>query len=622
MPDLYNKQKTDVRYYCRIILILVADALSVVAAHLLSLLVRFDFKYREIPQIYTDNILYMLPIATLTTLAVYYVFRLYHSIWRFASLTEVYRIIGAYFVIAILLFTENRIERINLPRSCMFMGIILNLIFCMGIRFSYRIFRGSVFRINPKDRELIERANVMIIGAGAAGRELITDLKLDKRYKVRVIIDDNKTTWGRYLGGIKIGGGRNSITELCEKYDIDRIIFAIPSASDKDRREILNICKETGCKLQTVPGLTQIVSEEVSVSRLRDVNLEDLLERDEVRVNNSEILEAISDKVVMVTGGGGSIGSELCRQIAAANPKLLIIFDIYENNAYDIEQELKRKYPDLKVEALIGSVRNTDRINNVLKQYRPDIIFHAAAHKHVPLMEKSPNEAVKNNIFGTYKTALAAAKYGVKRFLLISTDKAVNPTSFMGASKRVCEMIVQMMNRKSSGTIFAAVRFGNVLGSNGSVIPLFKQQIAEGGPVTVTHKDIVRYFMTIPEAVSLVLQASYYATGGEIFILDMGKPVRIDDMARNLIKLSGYKPDEDIEIVYTGLRPGEKLYEELLMDDEGKEKTANNMIYIGHPIEMNDSEFEEKLRILDEASKKDSAEVKSMVADIVGTYHP
>ncbi|WP_044957295.1 polysaccharide biosynthesis protein [Butyrivibrio sp. LC3010] len=622
MPDLYNKQKTDVRYYCRIILILVADALSVVAAHLLSLLVRFDFKYREIPQIYTDNILYMLPIATLTTLAVYYVFRLYHSIWRFASLTEVYRIIGAYFVIAILLFTENRIERINLPRSCMFMGIILNLIFCMGIRFSYRIFRGSVFRINPKDRELIERANVMIIGAGAAGRELITDLKLDKRYKVRVIIDDNKTTWGRYLGGIKIGGGRNSITELCEKYDIDRIIFAIPSASDKDRREILNICKETGCKLQTVPGLTQIVSEEVSVSRLRDVNLEDLLERDEVRVNNSEILEAISDKVVMVTGGGGSIGSELCRQIAAANPKLLIIFDIYENNAYDIEQELKRKYPDLKVEALIGSVRNTDRINNVLKQYRPDIIFHAAAHKHVPLMEKSPNEAVKNNIFGTYKTALAAAKYGVKRFLLISTDKAVNPTSFMGASKRVCEMIVQMMNRKSSGTIFAAVRFGNVLGSNGSVIPLFKQQIAEGGPVTVTHKDIVRYFMTIPEAVSLVLQASYYATGGEIFILDMGKPVRIDDMARNLIKLSGYKPDEDIEIVYTGLRPGEKLYEELLMDDEGKEKTANNMIYIGHPIDMNDSEFEEKLRMLDEASKKDSAEVKSMVADIVGTYHP
>lgn len=601
---------------------MVADALSVVAAHLLSLLVRFDFKYREIPQIYTDNILYMLPIATLTTLAVYYVFRLYHSIWRFASLTEVYRIIGAYFVIAILLFTENRIERINLPRSCMFMGIILNLIFCMGIRFSYRIFRGSVFRINPKDRELIERANVMIIGAGAAGRELITDLKLDKRYKVRVIIDDNKTTWGRYLGGIKIGGGRNSITELCEKYDIDRIIFAIPSASDKDRREILNICKETGCKLQTVPGLTQIVSEEVSVSRLRDVNLEDLLERDEVRVNNSEILEAISDKVVMVTGGGGSIGSELCRQIAAANPKLLIIFDIYENNAYDIEQELKRKYPDLKVEALIGSVRNTDRINNVLKQYRPDIIFHAAAHKHVPLMEKSPNEAVKNNIFGTYKTALAAAKYGVKRFLLISTDKAVNPTSFMGASKRVCEMIVQMMNRKSSGTIFAAVRFGNVLGSNGSVIPLFKQQIAEGGPVTVTHKDIVRYFMTIPEAVSLVLQASYYATGGEIFILDMGKPVRIDDMARNLIKLSGYKPDEDIEIVYTGLRPGEKLYEELLMDDEGKEKTANNMIYIGHPIDMNDSEFEEKLRMLDEASKKDSAEVKSMVADIVGTYHP
>ena len=599
-----------------------ADAFSVAFAHLLSLLVRFDFRYGDIPQLYKENIVYMLPIAVATTLIVYYIFRLYHSIWRFASLTEVYRIIAAYFVISVLLFMENRIDRVNLPRSCIFMGIILNIIFCMGIRFSYRIYRGSIFRITPKDRELIERENVMIIGAGSAGRELITDLKLDKKYKMRVIVDDNRTTWGRYLGGIKIGGGREEIAALCEDYDIDRIIYAIPSASDKERRAILNICKETGCKLQTVPGLNQIVSEEVSVSKLRDVNIEDLLDRDEVKVNNDEIFEALRDKVVMVTGGGGSIGSELCRQIAAASPRTLIIFDIYENSAYEIEQELRRKYPELEIEALIGSVRNTDRINNVIEEYQPDVIYHAAAHKHVPLMEKSPNEAVKNNIFGTYKTAMAAAKYGVKRFVLISTDKAVNPTSFMGASKRVCEMIIQMMSRKYDNTIFAAVRFGNVLGSNGSVIPLFKKQIAEGGPVTVTDKDIVRYFMTIPEAVSLVLQASFYAKGGEIFILDMGKPVRIDDMARSLIKLSGFKLDEDIEIVYTGLRPGEKLYEELLMDEEGKEKTANNMIYIGHPIEMDDESFEKKLKYLGEMSKKDSKDIKAVVADIVGTYNP
>jgi len=616
------ESKIDFKYYARIILILFADALSVVLAHLLSLLVRFDFRVYDIPELYIGNIIYLLPIAIVTTLVVYYVFRLYHSIWRYASLTEVYRIIGAYFVISILLFTENRIERLNIPRSCMFMGIILNIIFCMGIRFSYRMLRGSFFRLSTRDRELIDRTNVMIIGAGSAGRELISYLKFSRKYNVRVIIDDNKTTRGIYLSGIRIGGGRDRIVKLCQKYDIDRIIFAIPSASDKDRRDILNICKETGCKLQTVPGLSQIVSEEVSIKQVRDVNIEDLLERDEVRVNNNEIFEAIKGRTVMVTGGGGSIGSELCRQIAAASPKRLIIFDIYENNAYAIEQELKRKYPELEVEALIGSVRNTDRINGVIEEYRPDIIYHAAAHKHVPLMEKSPNEAIKNNVFGTYKTAVAAARYGVKRFVLISTDKAVNPTSLMGASKRICEMIIQMMSRKGSETCFSAVRFGNVLGSNGSVIPLFKQQIAEGGPVTVTDKDIVRYFMTIPEAVSLVLQASFYATGGEIFILDMGKPVRIDDMARNLIKLSGYRPDEDIKIVYTGLRPGEKLYEELLMDEEGKEKTDNNMIFVGHPIKMDDRIFEDKLSDLKTAAENDSPDIKKIVADIVENYHP
>ncbi len=611
--------KLDKRYYLRLILLMLADAASVLVAHVVALLARFDFKVSSIDAMYTDNILYFLPLAIVTTIVIYYIARLYHSIWRYASIAEVYRIIIAYAFIALALFAEIRIPRFNIPRSCLFIGIVLNAVLCVGIRFSYRMLRGSSidFRINKKD---IVYENLMIIGAGSAARELITDLKLIKRYRIRILIDDNRTTWGRYLQGIKIGGGRNDIIRLCEKYEIDRIIYAIPSAPVKDRHEILNICNETGCKLQTIPGLSQIVSGEVSISKLRDVNLEDLLQRDEIKVNNDEILEAIKGKVIMVTGGGGSIGSELCRQIAAAAPKRLIIFDIYENNAYDIEQELKRTYPHLSVEAIIGSVRNYDRILDVLSQYKPEVIYHAAAHKHVPLMEKSPNEAIKNNCIGTYNTALAAATVGVKRFVMISTDKAVNPTNIMGASKRICEMIVQMMNRKYPGTCFTAVRFGNVLGSNGSVIPLFKQQIAEGGPVTVTAKDIVRYFMTIPEAVMLVLQASYYAKGGEIFVLDMGKPVRIDDMARNLIKLSGYKPDEDIKIVYTGLRPGEKMYEELLMDEEGMQKTANNMIYIGRPIEMDDEKFSEQLKELEAASAKDSDNIKEIVSRVVETY--
>lgn len=618
MGNFYNNTK---RYYARVVLILLADILSVVVSYVTALLVRFDFRYMEIPELYKGNILYLLPLAIVTTIVVYYVFRLYHSIWRFASLAEVYRVMLAYFVLSVIMFAEIRIDRMNIPRSCLFTAIILNVILCLGIRFSYRVVKGSsgkLFDIGSFSE--VQRDNVMVIGAGHAARELLTDLKLVKTYKVRVLIDDNQTTWGRYLQGIKIGGGRNDIVPLCEKYEIDRIIYAIPSAPSEDRREILNICKETGCKLQTVPGLLQIVSGEVSVSKLRDVNLEDLLERDEVKVNNSEIFSYIRDKVVMVTGGGGSIGSELCRQIAAAGPKQLIVFDIYENNAYQIEQELKRTYPDLDVQALIGSVRNTSRVRSVLKNFRPDVIFHAAAHKHVPLMEKSPNEAVKNNVMGTYKTALAAADYGVKRFVLISTDKAVNPTSLMGATKRICEMIIQMMDRKYPDTVFSAVRFGNVLGSNGSVIPLFKEQIAEGGPVTVTDKNMVRFFMTVPEAVSLVLQASYYAKGGEIFVLDMGKPVKIDDMARNLIKLSGLRPDVDIKIVYTGLRPGEKMYEEILMDEEGKKKTDNNMIYIGKPIEMDDELFMKQLEDLDEASKKNAGNIKELVAGVVDTY--
>ncbi|MGN0171126.1 MAG: polysaccharide biosynthesis protein, partial [Lachnospiraceae bacterium] len=405
------------------------------------------------------------------------------------------------------------------------------------------------------------------------------------------------------------------------KYSITRIVYAIPSSNGDERKEILNICKETGCKLQTIPGVYQLVNDEVSVSKLRDVEITDLLGREQVQVNNDEIFATIAGKVVLVTGGGGSIGSELCRQIAHAHPKQLIIFEIYENNAYDIQQELERSCKDLNLVTLIGSVRNAKRIGDVMKKYQPDVVFHAAAHKHVPLMENSPNESIKNNVLGTYNTALAAAENHVKKFVLISTDKAVNPTNIMGASKRLCEMVIQMMDRRYSDTNFVAVRFGNVLGSNGSVIPLFKKQIAEGGPVTVTDKRIIRYFMTIPEAVSLVLQASYYAKGGEIFVLEMGEPVKIDDMARNLIRLSGFIPDVDIKIEYTGLRPGEKLYEEMLMAEEGLQDTENKLIHIGKPIEMDDEWFMEKLEELEQMSYQETDYIREFVAEVVPTYH-
>ena len=451
---------------------------------------------------------------------------------------------------------------------------------------------------------------------------LIKELKSSDRVagKVVCIIDDNPNKHGRFIEGVEIVGNRHDIVNMAEKYRVTDICYAIPSLPIQERTEILNICKETNCHLQTIPGMYQLVNQEVSISRLRDVEITDLLGREQVRVNNEEIFASIAGKTVLVTGGGGSIGSELCRQIANANPQKLVIFDIYENNAYAIQQELKHTNPELNLVTLIGSVRNTNRINSVMQTHRPDVVFHAAAHKHVPLMEDSPNEAIKNNVMGTYKTAQAAARFGVRKFVLISTDKAVNPTNIMGASKRLCEMVVQMMDRRSPDTSFVAVRFGNVLGSNGSVIPLFKKQIAEGGPVTVTDKRIIRYFMTIPEAVSLVLQASYYARGGEIFVLEMGDPVKIDDMARNLIRLSGFTPDVDIKIVYTGLRPGEKLYEELLMDEEGLQETENKLIHIGKPIEMDDGKFLEQLKRLEKASKEESENMKQIVAEIVPTY--
>ncbi len=611
------------RYLLKLMLLLIADAFSIALSYFIALWIRFDFSIQNTPVSEIDKLFIFIPCAVAISFVVYYLFRLYHSIWRFASISEVAHIILAYAVLAIILTIFNMVVPFRVPRSVLLMAYIISMFFCVMIRFGYRMAR---YLVND-DRFAVSEAgvdNVLLIGAGQAAREILKEQQLSGKREiiVKAIVDDSPLKQGRYLEGHKVEGTRKDIPELVKKYDIDRIIFSIPTASPKDKADILNICKETGCKVQTVPGISQLVNGEVSIEKIRDVEITDLLGRDEIHINLDEIFEAIKGKVIMVTGGGGSIGSELCRQIAAAKPKQLIIFDIYENNAYAIEQELKRKYPNLDLVTLIGSVRNETRIESVIREYHPDVIYHAAAHKHVPLMEKSPNEAIKNNVMGTYKTAKAAAENGVKRFLLISTDKAVNPTSLMGASKRICEMIIQMMSRKHPETVFMAVRFGNVLGSNGSVIPLFKKQIAEGGPVTVTDPNIIRYFMTIPEAVSLVLEASHYAKGGEIFVLDMGKPVKIIDMARNMIKLSGFTPDENgIPIKIIGLRPGEKLYEELLMGEEGMQKTKNELIYIGHPIEMDDDMFMEKLKMLDDESKNECAEIKKIVKDVVPTYH-
>lgn len=600
------------------------DIIGIGMSYFFALLLRFDFLYSKIPVEYLKGYLRSMPWMILITVTVFYIFKLYHSIWRLISLAEFKKILEAYLVLIPIYLVMGFLTHLSMPLSYYFMGYLLSFCFTVGIRFSYRLLRSWVNR--GKEMEHMKEGKeerVMIVGAGAAGQVLIKELHNSPKVRSRVCcaIDDNPYKKGKLLEGVPIVGNRYDIPEMAEKYGISRIIFAIPAASGKNRKEILNICKGTDCHLQTVPAVYQLVNGEVKVSRLRDVEISDLLGREQIKVNNEEIFAAIQGKVILVTGGGGSIGSELCRQIAHAEPKQLIIFDIYENNAYEIQQELKRKYPELDLIVLIGSVRNRNRITSVMEKYHPHTVFHAAAHKHVPLMEDSPNEAIKNNVMGTYKTATAAAAAGVKKFVLISTDKAVNPTNIMGASKRLCEMVVQMMNRQCPGTDFVAVRFGNVLGSNGSVIPLFKKQIAEGGPVTVTDKNIIRYFMTIPEAVSLVLQASYYAKGGEIFVLDMGEPVRIDDMARNLIRLSGYTPDVDIMVEYTGLRPGEKLYEELLMDEEGLQNTENELIHIGKPIQMDDEWFKDKLKELDKASRQETDRMKEIVAEIVPTYH-
>lgn len=619
-----NVREMKMQWIHKALLLLAADILGTLFSYYAALVMRFDFRPWNIPAEYMQGYLWSMPYWVIVTVVVFYGCRLYHSIWRLASVAEFRNILRAYILLVAAYVGGALFMSLRMPVSYYIMGFIISFCLTTGIRFSYRLAR---FYMSRQEMEHGGKGQdrVMVIGAGRAGQILIKELINSDQTNVKVccIIDDNPNKKGRMLEGIPIVGGRYDMVDAIKKYNINRIIYAIPATTGKNRKEILNLCKHTKCKMQTVPGVYQLVNGEVSVSTLRDVEITDLLGRAQVKVNNEEIFAAIKGKTVLVTGGGGSIGSELCRQIAKAEPKKLVIFDIYENNAYEIQQELKRKYKGaLNLDVLIGSVRNTNRINWIMDHYKPEVVYHAAAHKHVPLMEDSPNEAIKNNVIGTYKTAKAAAAAGVEKFVLISTDKAVNPTNIMGASKRLCEMVVQMMNRKCENTDFVAVRFGNVLGSNGSVIPLFKKQIAAGGPVTVTDKNIIRYFMTIPEAVSLVLQASYYAKGGEIFILDMGEPVKIDDMARNLIRLSGLEPDQDIEIKYTGLRPGEKLFEELLMAEEGMQDTDNELIHIGKPIEMDDEWFVEKLKELDEESRHEDGRIKEIVAGIVPTYKP
>ncbi len=621
----------------RALIIGVLDFVMIVLSFSVALLIRYDLKFTKIEDIYIQQSLIIIPICAVLIIVLMAVFKMYNSIWRFASFSEFERIVKAWICFTLIVFVAEVIdERITgfrrLPISVWVMAIIFGFVTTTAVRFSFRFLNYL-----RKDTSVTKDcSNIMIIGAGACGKDVIHEIVMSRHVNAKVCcaIDDNPVKIGREIDGVPIVGSRVDIQNAVEDYNIDEIIFAIPDAKGVDRKEILDICSATGCKVRIIPGIYQMIDGSVTVNSIRNVEIIDLLGRDPVKANVERIREYITDKTVMVTGGGGSIGSELCRQIAMAKPKLLIIFDIYENNAFWIERELRSKYGDsLNLIALIGSVRNTNRVNSVLEKYRPDIIFHAAAHKHVPLMEGSPNEAIKNNVGGTYKMAQAAVKYGVKRFVLISTDKAVNPTNIMGASKRICEMVIQMMDRRAQvlfdkgeinvRTTFSAVRFGNVLGSNGSVLKIFEKQIANGGPVTVTDKNIIRYFMTIPEAVVLVMESGAYAKGGEIFVLNMGEPVRIDDVARKMIKLSGLTPDVDIKVVYTGLRPGEKLYEERLMDEEGLRETEENKdISIAQPIPMDDEQFEKQLKELDLAAKSESDDIKQIVAQIVKTYKP
>ena len=627
------------------------DALAIIASYFVALWIRFDCRFSMIPAEYFHHYRHFVFIAVIVTEILFGCLHLYNSIWRFASYTELVRAVIGNVGSVVFHFAAMALIFGPMPLSYYVFGSIYQFVLTIGIRFSFRLmlwFRSALVQEREGKR-------IMLIGAGQAGQMILRDIKNSSRKYgvVKCIIDDNTNKWGRFIDGVIVAGGRDDILESVKKYKIDKIFVALPSASAETVRDILNICQESGCELKNLPGMYQLYGGEVSVSQMKDVSVEDLLGREPIKVDNRQIFEYLSDKVVLITGAAGSIGSELSRQIAERNPKLLILFDVYENTTYELQLELKDRFPHLNLKAIIGSVRDSRKLDEVFGTYKPEAVFHAAAHKHVPLMEDSPCEAIKNNTIGTFKTAYAAMMHGCKRFVLISTDKAVNPTNIMGASKRLCEMVIQSIDRKikdgrvedipnlfthevtssepaknmwrlplNAKTEFVAVRFGNVLGSNGSVIPLFKRQIAKGGPVTVTHPDIIRYFMTIPEAVGLVLQAATYAQGGEIFVLDMGAAVKIDMLARNLIRLSGYRPDVDIKIEYTGLRPGEKLYEEKLMAEEGMKKTPNKLIHIGSPLDFDPDLFFKQLENLMAASYANRDDIRSLVAEVVDTYHP
>lgn len=627
------------------ILLAVYDIMAVNVSYFLALLFRFDGFFSQIPDYYVRAYVKFIPIYTILCLVIFYASKMYQSVWQYASFNELARTCIGSTVASLLHILLITVIYYRMPISYYLWGSCFQMILLVAARFSYRFLLLEIRRVRSSDGS----HNVMVIGAGGAGQTIIRSIVRNRLSgdKVVCIIDDNPNKWNRYIDGIPIVGGRDDIMYFVEKYDIDKIYIAIPSASKENKRDILNICSETNCVLKNLPDFYQYANTDINIGSLRDVSVEDLLGREPLRTDMSDVFEMIKGKTILVTGGGGSIGSELCRQIAAHQPERLIIFDIYENNAYAIQQELREKYPEMELTVLIGSVRDSRRLEYVFKKYHPDIVYHAAAHKHVPLMEDSPCEAIKNNVVGTYKTAYAAMINNCKRLVLISTDKAVNPTNIMGASKRLCEMVIQAFDRcvkngdmSSISTLhihpraaaaepegklrteFVAVRFGNVLGSNGSVVPLFKQQIERGGPLTVTHPDIVRYFMTIPEAVSLVLLAGAYAHGGEIFVLDMGSRVKIDTLARNLIKLSGLVPDVDIKIEYTGLRPGEKLYEEKLMAEEGLKRTPNKLIHIGNPIPFDTAEFRAQLEELMTAAYDNDDDIRTIVKKMVPTYIP
>lgn len=643
--------KLKVQHWQKVMIFLIFyDIAAVSFSYFIALVLRFDLRFSLIPSTYLNPWMKFAPLYAVICLAVFWIFRLYQSIWQFASLTEFIRITEASVVTSILHIILITILFQRMPISYYIMGAGIQFFLLLIIRFAYRFL--LMFKA---ERNKTDVSRVMLVGAGSAGQTILKDMRGAKEINEKVVcfIDDNRNKWGRDVEGIRVVGGRDSIIENVQKYKIDKIYIALPSASARSRKNVIDICRQTDCEIKNLPGIYQLVLGEVSVSKMRKINVEDLLGREPVQMGTKEVTDFLSGKTVLVTGGGGSIGSELCRQVAAVpSVKRLIIFDIYENNAHAIKLELQDKYPDLDLVVLIGSVRDSRKIKEVFRDYRPDIVFHAAAHKHVPLMEDSPCEAIKNNAIGTYYTAFAAMAYNCEKFVMISTDKAVNPVNIMGASKRLCEMIVQTFARKIEAgkaselpdlnahtgglrtdedrlvipdhpkTEFVAVRFGNVLGSNGSVIPRFTEQIAAGGPVTVTHPDIIRYFMTIPEAASLVLTAATFGGGGKIFVLDMGTPVKIADLAKDMIRLAGLKPNEDIKIVYTGLRPGEKLYEERLMDEEGLQKTSNELINIGSPIAFDEDKFIDQLRGLMEAAYEDREDIRDLVAEVVPTYHP